>query len=143
VADLYLWLKALHILAVIAFMAGMLYLPRLFVYHATAEKGSAQSETFKTMERRLELGIMRPALLLVYASGIALALKGSFFGASWLDWKLVLVLLMTAIYAYLVWTRYRFAADANRHSARYFRMVNEIPTLLLIGIVVLAVLKPL
>ncbi|HKH81910.1 MAG TPA: CopD family protein [Methylovirgula sp.] len=140
--NFYLWVKALHILAVIAFMAGMLYLPRLFVYHAKAEN-SAQAETFKIMERRLEMAIMRPALVLVYASGIALALKGGFFGALWLDWKLALVLLMTAIYVYLVWTRYRFAADANRHTARYFRMVNEIPTLLLIGIVVLAVLKPL
>lgn len=141
--SLYLWLKALHVLAVIAFMAGMLYLPRLFVYHAGAEKGSAQSETFKTMERRLDVGIMRPALVLVYVSGIALALKGGLFGALWLNWKLALVLLMTTMYVYLVRIRYWFAADANHRSARYFRLINEIPTLLLIGIVVLAVLKPL
>lgn len=139
---LYLWLKALHILAVIAFMAGMLYLPRLFVYHAAAEKGSPQSETFKTMERRLEVAIMRPALVLLYGSGIALALKGGFFAALWLNWKLALVLLMTAVYGYLIWTRYQFASDTNRRSPRYFRMLNEIPTVLLIGIVLLAVLKP-
>lgn len=140
--DAYLWLKALHLLAVIAFMAGMLYLPRLFVYHAGSEKGSRQSETFKVMERRLDLAIIRPALIVVYGSGIALALKGGLFGARWLDIKLVLVLLMTGLYVHLARIRRQFAVDANRHSALYFRLFNEIPTLLLIGIVILAVVKP-
>lgn len=140
--EFYLWLKALHILAVIAFMAGMLYLPRLFVYHAGAEIGSAQSETFKVMERRLEVAIMRPAIVVVYATGITLAIKGDFLKAAWLNGKLVFVLLMTAIYLYLIAMRHAFAADRNQHSAKFYRVINEIPTLLLIGIVILVVLKP-
>lgn len=141
-ANLYAWLKVAHILAVIAFMAGMFYLPRLFVYHASVAKGSAQSELFKVMERRLDLGIMRPALFLVYATGVALALKGGFFAALWLNLKLALVLLMTAAYGYLILARHRFVADANRRSPGFYRFVNEIPTLLLIAIVALVVIKP-
>ncbi len=138
----YLWIKALHLLAIIAFMAGMFYLPRLFVYHAGAEKGSVQSETFKVMERRLDIAIMRPALVIVYATGIALAVKADFFKAAWLNWKFLLVLLLTGLYIYLVAARLRFAADRNIHSARFYRVLNEVPTLLLIGIVLLVVLKP-
>ena len=138
----YLWIKALHVLAIIAFMAGMLYLPRLFVYHAGTEKGSPQSETFKVMERRLEVAIMRPALVFVYATGVTLAVKGQFFRTNWLSWKLVFVLAMTAIYFYLIATRFRFVADRNRHSAKFYRILNEIPTLLLVAIVILAVVKP-
>jgi putative membrane protein len=138
----YLWIKALHIITVIAFMAGILYLPRLFVYHASAEKGSAQSETFKTMERRLDIVIMRPAIVIVYASGITLAIKGELFKAAWLNWKLLLVVAMTGIYFYLVALRYRFAADRNQHAPKFYRILNEIPTLLLIAIVILAVVKP-
>ncbi len=138
----YLWIKALHIIAVIAFMAGMFYLPRLFVYHAAAAIGSVQSETFKVMERKLDVIIMRPALVLVYATGIALAIKADFFKAAWLNWKFLLVLLMTALYVYLVAARWRFAADRNTRPARFYRMLNEVPTLLLIGIVLLVVLKP-
>jgi protoporphyrinogen IX oxidase len=141
-ANLYLWLKVIHIVAVIAFMAGMFYLPRLFVYHASVPKGSPQSELFKVMERRLEQAIMRPALIIAVASGLALAFEGQFFRALWLNWKLVLVALLVALYAHLIRNRYRFAADANCHSAKYFRIVNEIPTVLLIGIVALVVLKP-
>ncbi len=140
--QLYLWIKALHIISVIAFMAGMFYLPRLFVYHAGAEKGSVQSETFKVMERKLDVIIMRPALVLVYATGITLAIKADFFKAAWLNWKFLLVLLLTGLYLYLVGARLRFAADRNIHSARFYRMLNEAPTLLLIGIVLLVVLKP-
>ena len=140
--QIYLWVKALHIISVIAFMAGMFYLPRLFVYHAGAESGSAQSETFKVMERKLDVIIMRPALVLVYATGITLAIKADFFKAAWLNWKFLLVLVMTALYFYLVGARLRFAADRNIRSARFYRMLNEVPTLLLIGIVLLVVLKP-
>jgi putative membrane protein len=143
VSNLYLWMKVVHLVAVIAFMAGMLYLPRLFVYHASQLKGSPQSELFKVMERRLEVAIMRPALIVTVGSGLALAFEGRFFRALWLDWKLFLVLALIAFYANLVRTRYRFAADANLHSARYFRFVNEIPTVLLLVIVALTVLKPL
>jgi protoporphyrinogen IX oxidase len=139
----YLWIKALHIISVIAFMAGMFYLPRLFVYHAGAETGSVLSETFKVMERKLDLIIMRPALLLVYATGITLAIKADFFKAAWLNWKFLLIVLLTALYVYLVVARVRFAADRNSRSARFYRLLNEIPTLLLIGIVLLVVLKPL
>ena len=140
--QIYLWIKALHVIAIIAFMAGMLYLPRLFVYHAGAEKGSQQSETFKVMERRLEVAIMRPAIIVVYATGITLAIKGVFFKAAWLNWKLLLVVAMTGIYFYLIALRFRFAEDRNVHSAKFYRILNEIPTLLLIGIVVLAIVKP-
>ncbi len=139
----YLWLKTVHLIAIIAFMAGMLYLPRLFVYHASVPKGSPQSELFKVMERRLEAGIMRPSIIIAYGTGLALGFEGRWFRALWLNWKLVLVLLMTAVYGLLVRERYRFAADTNLHSAAYFRFLNEVPTALLIAIVALAVLKPL
>jgi protoporphyrinogen IX oxidase len=142
VDQIYLWIKALHVIAIIAFMAGMLYLPRLFVYHAGAEKGSQQSETFKVMERRLEVAIMRPAIILVYATGMTLAIKGQFFRAAWLNWKFFLVFLMTGVYFYLIALRFRFAADRNVHTPKFYRILNEIPTLLLIGIVILAVVKP-
>ncbi len=141
-SNLFLWLKVIHLIAVIAFMAGMFYLPRLFVYHALVAKGSPQSELFKVMERRLEQAIMRPALIVAFGSGLALAFEGHFFGALWLDWKLFLVLLLLALYGHLVVTRIRFAADANHHSARYLRILNEIPTVLLIVIVALTVIKP-
>ncbi len=135
-------MKVVHLVAVIAFMAGMFYLPRLFVYHAAVPKGSPQSELFKVMERRLEVAIMRPALIVAVGSGLALAFEGRFFRAAWLDWKLALVLMLIGLYAHLVRSRYRFAADANLHSAKYFRIVNEVPTALLIAIVALTVLKP-
>lgn len=140
--NLYPWLKALHILGVIAFMAGMLYLPRLFVYHAGVAPRSQASELFKVMERRLETAIMRPAFIVVIGTGLVLAWQGDFFAAAWLSGKLLLVLLMSAAYGYLILIRYRFAADANQRSVRFFRIFNEIPTLLLIGIVILAVVKP-
>jgi protoporphyrinogen IX oxidase len=139
----YLWLKAIHLIAIIAFMAGMLYLPRLFVYHASVPKGSPQSELFKVMERRLEVGIMRPAIVIGYGTGLALGFEGHSFAALWLNWKFLFVALMTVVYGLLVQARYRFAADANLHSARYFRFLNEAPTILLIAIVVLTVLKPM
>jgi protoporphyrinogen IX oxidase len=140
--NVYLWLKALHVLGVIAFMAGMLYLPRLFVYHAGVASRSAASELFKTMERRLEIAIMRPAFVVVIASGLVLAWQGGFFTSAWLIGKLILVAAMSCAYFYLIALRYRFAADENQHSVRFFRILNEIPTLLLIGIVILVVVKP-
>ncbi len=139
----YLWLKAVHLIAIIAFMAGMLYLPRLFVYHASVPKASPQSELFKVMERRLEVGIMRPAIIIGYGTGLALGFEGHWFAALWFNWKLLLVLLMTVVYGLLVRDRFRFAADRNVHSARYFRFLNEVPAILLIAIVGLAVLKPM
>jgi putative membrane protein len=138
----YLWLKALHIIAIIAWMAGMLYLPRLFVYHCEAAVGSVQSETFKVMERRLLRAIINPAMVASWVLGLWLAWSGNFLSAPWLYGKLVLVLAMSAVHGMLArWTK-DFAADRNRHSQRFFRIMNEVPTLLMIGIVILVVVKP-
>jgi protoporphyrinogen IX oxidase len=142
-APYYLWLKALHILSVIAWMAGMLYLPRLFVYHAGSEPGSPTSETFKTMERRLYRGIMIPAMVATWLFGIGLTLAGVVVWTTfWLYTKLVLVAAMTWLHVIFGRWRREFAAGARPHSAGFYRVINEVPTLLLIGIVVLAVVKP-
>jgi putative membrane protein len=139
---LYEILKALHIVAVIAWMAGLLYLPRLFVYHADAAKGSAQSETFKVMERRLLRGIMNPAMILVWAFGLATAWKGELWPAHWLQAKLALVVLLTGVHQLYGRWRKDFEADRNTRPARFYRWWNEVPTVLMIAIVFLAVLKP-
>jgi putative membrane protein len=139
---MYLWLKAFHIIAVIAWMAGMLYLPRLFVYHCETAPGSPQSETFKVMERRLLRLIINPAMIATWALGLWLAWQGGLFGALWLQAKLVLVLAMSAAHGLFArWVK-DFAADRNQHSQKFYRIANEIPTVLLIGIVILAVVKP-
>jgi protoporphyrinogen IX oxidase len=139
---MYDWIKALHIIALIAWMAGMLYLPRLFVYHAVAEIGSPQSETFKIMERRLLRAIMNPAMIATWIFGLWLAWEGGFLRAPWLHGKLVLVLLLSAAHGLFArWVK-DFAADRNRHSQRFYRIANEVPTVLLIGIVILVVIKP-
>jgi putative membrane protein len=140
--DLYSWLKALHIIAVIAWMAGMLYLPRLYIYHCGAKPGSEMSETFKVMERRLLRGIINPAMIATWALGLSMAWLGDLWGQGWFHGKLLLLLGMQVTHgAYARWRRH-FAADANRHSARFYRFVNEVPTLLMIGIVILAIVKP-
>ena len=139
---MYLWLKALHIIAVIAWMAGMLYLPRLFVYHASAKPGSEQSETFKVMEHRLLRFIITPAMIAAWLIGIALVLQGQFLAAGWFHLKLILVLAMTALHGLFArWTR-DFALDRNARSPKFYRIANEIPTILLIAIVILATVKP-
>ena len=139
---MYLWLKALHIIAVIAWMAGMLYLPRLFVYHASAKPGSEQSETSKVMEHRLLRFIITPAMIAAWLIGIALVLQGQFLAAGWFHLKLILVLAMTALHGLFArWTR-DFALDRNRRSPKFYRIANEIPTVLLIAIVILATVKP-
>jgi protoporphyrinogen IX oxidase len=139
---LYLWLKALHVIAIIAWMAGMLYLPRLFVYHCVAAPGSVQSETFKVMERRLLRAIMNPAMVASWVLGLWLAWSGNWFSAPWFHGKLALVIAMSGVHGMLArWTR-DFAADRNRHSQKFFRIMNEVPTLLMIGIVILVVVKP-
>jgi putative membrane protein len=138
----YEWVKAFHILAVIAWMAGMLYLPRLFVYHCEAEPGSKQSETFKVMERRLLKGIINPAMIATWALGLWLAWQGGWYQSGWLQTKVVLVLVMSAVHGALVRYQRDFALDRNRHSQKFYRIINEVPTLLLIGIVLLVVLKP-
>jgi putative membrane protein len=139
---LYDWVKALHIIAVIAWMAGMLYLPRLYVYHARTAKGSELSETFKVMERRLMRGIINPAMIATWILGLTLAWLGNHWSEHWLHAKLVLILGMQIVHAgYSRW-RKAFAKDENRHTEKFYRIMNEVPTLLLIGIVILVVVKP-
>jgi putative membrane protein len=141
---LYPWLKSLHILSVIAWMAGIFYLPRLYVYHADAAPGSDAAEIFKLMERRLLRGIMHPAMAGTYLFGIALAATPGLidWAMAWIYVKLAAVVALTAIHYLLsVWRR-EFAADRNRRPARFYRMVNEMPTLLLIVIVVMVVVQP-
>jgi protoporphyrinogen IX oxidase len=139
---IYPWLKAFHVIAVIAWMAGMLYLPRLFVYHCAAEKGSVQSETFKVMERRLLRAIINPAMFATWVLGLWLAWSGEWFESGWLQAKLALVLAMSALHGLFArWVK-AFAADANPHSQKFYRIINEVPTILLIVIVILVVVKP-
>ena len=138
----YLWAKAIHIIAVISWMAGMLYLPRLFVYHAEAEKGSAQSETFKVMEHRLLRAIINPAMVVTWVFGLWLAWKGFGFAGGWLHAKLAAVLLLSGVHGYLSASVRRFAADRNEKPSRHWRIVNEIPTVLMIVTVILVVVKP-
>ncbi|TPM35421.1 protoporphyrinogen oxidase HemJ [Mesorhizobium sp. B2-3-5] len=138
----YPWAKAIHILAVISWMAGMLYLPRLLVYHADAEKGSLQSETFKVMERRLLRGIINPAMIVTWMFGLWLAWKGFGFQGGWLHAKIAAVLLLSAVHGYLASAVRKFAEDRNEKPARHWRIVNEIPTLLMVAIVILVVVKP-
>ncbi|MBA4791372.1 MAG: protoporphyrinogen oxidase HemJ [Pseudomonadota bacterium] len=139
---LYLWIKALHILAIISWMAAMLYLPRLFVYHSTAPVGSPQSETFKVMERRLHRFISNPAMIVAWIAGLYLAWDGGWFSQGWFHLKFLLVLAMSAVHGMQTrWLR-EFATDQRVHSERFFRMVNEIPALLMVGIVILVVVKP-
>jgi putative membrane protein len=139
---MYRWLLAFHIIAVIAWMAGMLYLPRLFVYHCEADPGSRQSETFKVMERRLLRAIINPAMVLTWVLGLTLAWMGGWFTAPWLHLKLVLVLGMMGVHGILSKYVREFAADKRRKSAKFFRILNEVPTVLMIFIVILVVVKP-
>jgi putative membrane protein len=139
---LYDWIKAFHIISMVAWMAGMLYLPRLFVYHCGAEAGSVQSETFKVMERRLLKGIINPAMIATWVFGLWLVWLGGWMWAVWLHLKLFLVIVMSGAHGLLARYVRDFATDRNRHTQRFYRIINEIPTLLLIGIVLLVVLKP-
>src|SRR6516164_7867785 len=139
---MYEWVKALHIIAVMAWMAGMLYLPRLFVYHCEAEAGSRQSETFKTMERRLLKVIINPAMIVTWLAGLYLAWAGHLFSAGWLDAKLVLVLVLSGVHGFFSrWVK-DFAAGRNPRSQKFYRIINEVPTILMILIVILVVVKP-
>ncbi len=137
-----LWVKALHIVAVISWMAGLLYLPRLYVYHCVAEKGSKQSETFKLMERRLLHFIMTPAMVVVWVSGAWLVWALGAINDHWLWAKFGLVVLLSGYHHALGVWRLDFAADWNTRSPGFYRIMNEVPTLLMIGIVVLVVVKP-
>jgi protoporphyrinogen IX oxidase len=140
----YPWVKACHIISVVAWMAGLLYLPRLFVYHAAARQGSSAAETFKIMERRLLRGIMTPAMIATYGFGILLALTPSVvdWASGWIYMKLGCVAGLTVIHHRLAIWRQDFAVDIVHHSQRFYRIVNEVPTILLIVIVILVVVKP-
>ena len=140
--NLYLWLKALHIIAVISWMAGLLYLPRLFVYHTDAPAGSAQSEIFKVMEQRLYRVIMRPAMGLTWLLGLYLAWSVYGFQGGWLHAKLALVVLLTGVDHHYGRAVKAFAEDRNTRTGRQWRLWNEAPALLMILIVILVVVKP-
>ncbi len=138
----YLWVKAVHVIAIISWMAGMLYLPRLFIYHCDAAPGSAQSETFKVMEQRLLNIIMNPAMVISWALGLWLAWQGGFLLTGWFLTKLALVLGLSGVHGYFSASVRRFREDLNDKPPRHWRIVNEIPTLLMIGIVILVIVKP-
>jgi protoporphyrinogen IX oxidase len=140
----YPWIKSLHIISQVAWMAGLLYLPRLYVYHSMAPAKSDRSETFKVMERRLQRGIMTPAMIATWCFGLALAGTPGVvdWGLGWIWVKLALVIGLTVFHVVLGSYREAFSADRNRHPTRFFRVINEVPTLALIAIVILAVVKP-
>ena len=140
----YPWIKSLHVISVVAWMAGMLYLPRLFVYHADVEPGSEMSETFKVMERRLLRAIINPAMGATFVFGILLLLTPGIvdWGAAWIWIKLAAITGMTAIHHVFVRWFKSFADDANQHTAKTFRIANEVPTLLMIVIIVMVIARP-
>ncbi|HVT55438.1 MAG TPA: protoporphyrinogen oxidase HemJ [Xanthobacteraceae bacterium] len=139
---LYLWLKAFHIIAVISWMAGMLYLPRLFVYHCEAEPGSKQSETFKVMEGKLLAVIINPAMIATWVFGLWLAYESGFYREHWLQAKFLLVIVLSALHGQMVrWFR-DFEQDRNTRPAKFYRIMNEVPAAIMVLIVLLVVLKP-
>lgn len=141
-AEYYLWIKALHIIAVIAWMAGLLYLPRLFVYHADVEAGSAQSELFKVMERRLLRAIMNPAMIVVWITGPIMVYLNNYWTDPWFLIKAFFILILTGIHhVFARWWK-DFQTDKNTKSARHFRIWNEAPTVAMIVIVIMVVVKP-
>lgn len=141
--DLYLWVKSLHVVSIIAWMAGLLYLPRLFVYHAGAAVGSETAETFEVMERRLLRAIMNPAMIATYVFGIWLILLvPDYLSQGWLHGKLALVVGLTVAHMAMAAWRRALAEGRNRRSQRFFRIMNEVPTVLMIGIVILVIGKP-
>jgi putative membrane protein len=139
----YLWVKALHVVAVIAWMAGQLYLPRLFVYHAVSPLGSPQSETFKVMEAKLLRIIMTPAMIVTWLCGVAMiAMNPALLSQGWLHVKIALVVLLTATHGLMSRWRRQFAQDCNTRSQRFYRIANEVPTLAMIVIVVMVIVRP-
>ena len=139
---MYEWVKAFHVIAVISWMAGMLYLPRLFVYHCEAEVGSKQSETFKVMERRLLRVIINPAMVLTWVLGLWLVWLGGWQTAGWMHAKFALVILLSALHGLLVRCWRGFEADKNTRSQKFYRIINEVPAVLMVGIVILVIVKP-
>ena len=141
---IYLWLKALHVISVIAWMVGLLYLPRLFVYHSDVPPGSPSSETFKVMEKRLLRVIMTPAMLSSWLFGLGLLVSSPAvsWDSGWLHVKLFFVVVMSVLHGMMARWRRDFADDANRHEARFYRVLNEVPTVLMVVIVLAVVIKP-
>jgi len=139
---LYDTLKIIHILAVISWMAGMLYLPRLYVYHCQVKSGGEASEIFKVMERRLLRAIINPAMIVAWAAGLWMAYTADLWGQGWFQGKLVLLLGMQLIHAAFARWRRQLDQDANRHTENFYRVMNEVPTLLMVGIVILVIAKP-
>lgn len=139
---MFLWIKALHVLAIISWMAGMLYLPRLFVRHADTSTSSEASELFKVMEVKLLRIIMNPAMIVAWISGLWLAWDAAFFSSGWLHGKLFLVILLTATHGFLAVERKKLEQDIRVRTSKFFRVLNEVPTLLMIGIVILVIVKP-
>ena len=144
ILDYYFWIKAFHVIAVISWMAGMLYLPRLFVYHADAEKGSELSETLKIMERKLLRFIMNPAMIVTWVLGLSMlfANMGLMSSGGWMHLKLTAVALLSAFHGYLAKQRKVFLRDENKKTSKFYRKINEIPTVLMILIVVMVIVKP-
>ena len=140
--DGFLWLKAAHVISVIAWMAGLVYLPRLFVYHAMEKPGSDTAQTFKVMERKLLKMIMNPAMILTWIFGLIIAAKLHVFSDPWFHVKLLLVVGMTVFHIMLGKWRKDFEADKNERPDRFYRLVNEVPTVLMIVIVILVIVKP-
>lgn len=138
----YLWFKALHVMAVIAWMAGLFYLPRLFIYHHDKALGSESSETFKIMELRLYRFIMNPSMMIAWAFGLFIAWDGGWFSSGWLHVKLMAVVLLTAAHVYYGRAMRAFGRDERPLTTRHWRMLNEIPAILMIVIVLMVVLKP-
>jgi protoporphyrinogen IX oxidase len=142
---MYEWIQALHVIAVIAWMAAMLYLPRLFVYHAVEPKGTPTSETFKIMERRLLKAIMTPAMIAVWLFGLVMMVQNGldWLAASpWMHAKLVLVLAMSGIHGWFAGMVRVFAEDRNTRPQRFYRIINEVPTVLMVLVVILVIVKP-
>lgn len=138
----YLWVKAVHVIAIISWMAGMLYLPRLFIYHCDAPKGSPQSETFKVMERRLLTVIINPAMTIAWVLGLWLMWRGGWTASPWMHAKLLAALGLSGVHGFFSRSVRMFGEDKNAVSARHWRMWNEVPTVLMIIIVVMVIVKP-
>jgi putative membrane protein len=137
-----LWIKALHVISVIAWMSGMFYLPRLFVYHTETEAGSAESERFKVMERRLLRAIINPSMIATWVFGLTLAYLTEAYKEPWLQMKFVLVIVMSGLHGYFAGRVKAFAQDRNDKPARFYRILNEVPPILMVFIVILVIVQP-
>jgi len=141
-SDNILWIKAFHVISVIAWMAGMFYLPRLFVYHTEVAAGSSESERFKIMERRLLRAIINPAMIATWVFGVTLALLTEVYREHWFQAKFTLVVVMSGLHGYFGGRVRAFAQDRNDKPARFYRILNEVPPVLMVFIVILVIVQP-